>query len=272
MDDNKPKRVKKRPMRRRVARRHKEFEAKSGGVSYEETIKRYTGTIKRRDDRIKVLMGRINDLKGANDKVIHELNIVHRRELKKLNTKIKNWEKRYKDFQKRKGIRHRTVIYKNKYKYYEHPTTVRNFEKTCLELKDNFSESHLESFEKIVKVMSFIETYNTDNNTALTLEHYLLLLVMLYSKPIIGGITAPKIVLPQMSQHKIRKGLNYLADVGLLTKQTRIRFKINLLGEEFLKDIKNFDSYGKSEVVETVKKISGYFKYEDGNDIDFENL
>lgn len=264
--------VKKRPMKRRVDRRRKEFKDKHGGVTYSATILMYKKTIYKRDRRIKDLLERVSTNKKNHTKKLHDIGVLHRRALRSKDTIINQWKKKYKDFQARKGIRHRTVNYKYKYVYYESPTIIKNFEKTCTTLKDNFSDSHLESFEKIVKVISFIEKYNEENNTSLTIEHYLLLLVTLYSKPILGGITSPKVVLPQMSQHKIRKGLNYLAEIGMLSKPSSIKFKINLLGEGFLKDIRNFDSHGKSEVVELVKKITGLFKYEDNGNINFENL
>lgn len=251
-------RIPKRPMLRRQSRRIQEFTKKNNGVDYKRQIKRFNDRLRRRNNRITNLLKKVADLKIEYEKKLHAKDVLSRRELRKKDTLIRREKKKYKDFQQRKGIKHRTVIYKYKYKTYEKPSSIKSFEKVCLDLKDNISNNHLETFEKVVKLLNFLEKYNLENKTNLSFQHYLLLLVMLYSKSLVGGITAPKIVLPQMSPHMVRKGLTYLAEIGLLNKPSKTRFQINLLGEEFLENVNNeMKSYKSSDVLTLIEKMTG---------------
>lgn len=254
-------RVKKRKMKRKPARFKQELKEKTG-LSYEGTIKGLRIDLQNKKNRIKVLEQRIRDFKENEGKVVHELNKLHRRELRKKDTIYKKLQKTYEEFKERKGQRHRSIIYKNKYKTYEHPKEVKRFEETCISLNTNGRNgSYIEIFELFVKVLRHLETYNNTNQTELTLVHYLVLLNLYFLKETLGGVTAPKIILPQHSPHVVRKAVNQLADYGLILRMSKTRFRINMLGEDLLKDIKNFDSFGKSEVVEAIKNLAGYFKY-----------
>ena len=249
----------KRKMKRRPQRRQQEFEDKHG-VSYSGMINRLNDTIRRRDRKITKLETQLEELKVSYKKEIHTLGVEHRRQLRKAETKLRNSEKKYKDFQKRKGIRHRTVIHKTKYEHYEHPSQVKTFEKRCIELMED-TKGILGSFENLVKYLTFLEDYNEKNNTSLTLSHYLVLLnSYLLKEESTQGFTPPRMYLPQYSPHQIRTAVVYLSEVGLLNRLSKSRFQINLIGEGFLKDITNFKSYGKSNVVEALKKGLGYFE------------
>lgn len=255
-EEEKPKR---RKMKRKASRYKQEYLEKTG-FTYEATIKKLRMQVNNKNNRIKVLEDRIRQLKENEGKVVHNLGILHRRELRKLETKLNNVKKTYEDFKDRKGKKHRSIVYKYRYKTYEHPRQVKKFEETCINLSEQRNNSYIEMFELIVKVLRKLEDYNKEHETELTLTHYLVLLNLFFVKESVAGVTPPKIILPQHSPHNIRKAVNYLADVGLIIRVSKTRFKINMLGEDLLKDIKNFDSFGKSEVVEAIKSMEGYFK------------
>ena len=250
----------KRKMKRRPQRRLQEFEDKHG-VSYSGMINRLKDTIRRREIKITRLETQLEELKVSYKKEIHTLGVEHRRQLRKAETKLRNSEKKYRDFQKRKGIRHRTVIHKTKYEHYEHPSQVKTFEKRCIDLMTESKSGYLISFENIVKYLTFLDDYNKDNGTSLTLLHYIVLLnAYLLKEESTQGFTPPRLYLPQYSPHQLRTSLVGLAEAGFLNRLSKSKFQINLIGEGFLKDITNFNSYGKSNVVEALKKGLGYFE------------
>lgn len=260
-------RPKKRRMHRRPQRRAEEFEKRTG-KSYAETTARLRDTITKKNARIAVLTERLSKIRDEHNLEIHKLKILHRRDLRKENTKFSNLDSKFKDFKKKKGERNRVVIYKNKYKTYETPSTIKTFEKLMTDVKD-LPEDYLTMFERLIKINQFLEDYNKENNTQLNYQHYIILLNLTFTRGRLQGVTAPKLVIPMMSQHMIRKSLNYLSDQGLCTKVNRISFRISMVGDKLLKDLKNFNSYGKSEVIEHIKKVS---RLKDEGETDYENL
>lgn len=249
--------VKKRPMRRRQERAKQELE-KNWGVSYRKRVARLSRTIYKRNDRIKVLLGRIERLKEDYGKLEHRLGILHRREIRKLETKLRNLQNKFDDFKERKGQRNRTVIYRKKYTHYEPTAKIKSFEKYCLGIKDETEELYITHFERFMKVYEYLKRYNEENDAELTLNHYLILLYLLFAKTGLG-VTAPKVTIPTLSPHTVRKSLNYLVELSLADKN-KLRFRITLLGEAFLKDVKNLNSFGKSEIIELAKRYSGLDK------------
>lgn len=260
------KRQKKRPMRRKLSRSHREFADKEG-QTFTQVRALLNAKIKRRDNRIKILKDKLASIEEDHKKDIHQLEILHRREVKKRETKIKNWEKRYREFQSKVGKKPRTVFYRTRYKYYEPPALVDKFEKTLVNVRDNVSDKHLENFEKITKILEHLDEHNYEFVTDFTINHYLLLLVLLFHKETLLGVTVSSIEIPTLTPYMIRKGINYLADKGLVDRVGKIKFKINGMGEDLLHEIRNRDSFGKSSVLEQIKKSTGMTKYEDYEDL-----
>src|SRR5699024_610254 len=217
--------------------------------------------------RIKVLREQLKSIEGEHKKEIHQIGVLNRRELRKLQTKINNWEKRYRELQNKVGKKPRTVFYRTRYKHYVPPAVVEKFENTLTEVRNNVSERHLENFEKFTKVLQHLDEYNYEFVTDLNITHYLLLLTLLFHKETLLGITVSNIEIPTLTPHTIRKGLNYLADKGLITRVGKIKFKINGMGEDLLNDIRNKDSFGNSAVLEQIKKATGMRKYEEYDDL-----
>ena len=256
----------KRPMRRKLARSHREFLEKEG-KTFTDVRTALQQKISRRDNRIKILREQLKSIEDEHKKEIHQIGVLNRRELKKLQTKINNWEKRYRELQNKVGKKPRTVFYRTRYKHYVPPAVVEKFENTLTEVRNNVSERHLENFEKFTKVLQHLDEYNYEFVTNLNITHYLLLITLLLHKETLLGITVSNIEIPTLTPHTIRKGLNYLADKGLITRVGKIKFKINGMGEDLLNDIRNKDSFGNSAVLEQIKKATGMRKYEEYDDL-----
>lgn len=256
----------KRPMRRKLARSHREF-LENEGQTFTDVRTALQQKISRRDNRIKILKEQLKSIEDEHKKEIHQIEILNRRELKKLQTKINNWEKRYREFQNKVGKKPRTVFYRTRYKHYVPPAVVERFEKTLTEVRDNVSDRHLENFEKFTKVLQHLDEYNYEFVMDLTITHYLLLLTLLYYKETMLGVTVSNIEIPTLTPYNIRKGLNYLTDKGLITRVGKIKFKINGMGEDLLNEIRNRDSFGNSAVLEQIKKATGFGRYEDYDDL-----
>lgn len=256
----------KRPMRRKLARSHREFLEKEG-KTFTDVRTALQQKISRRDNRIKILREQLKSIEDDHKKEIHQIGVLNRRELRKLQTKINNWEKRYRELQNKVGKKPRTVFYRTRYKHYVPPAVVEKFENTLTEVRNNVSERHLENFEKFTKVLQHLDEYNYEFVTNLNITHYLLLITLLFHKETLLGITVSNIEIPTLTPHTIRKGLNYLADKGLITRVGKIKFKINGMGEDLLNDIRNKDSFGNSAVLEQIKKATGMRRYEEYDDL-----
>lgn len=241
-------------MKRTPVRKKEEFEARHG-KSYAIVMKELRGTIKLKNTRISHLLDKLGSIKQEHDSEMNQLKILHRRDVRSLSTKLSNLDKKFKEFKEKKGERNRTVFYRNKYKTYEPPKAIRNFEESINRLKD-LPEDYIVSFERLMKLNQFIESYNKENQSQLTITHYIVLLNLTFTRGLLQGVTAPKVVIPLTSPHIVRKSLNYLADNSLVTRVSRISFRISLLGDKFLEDAKNYNSYGKSHSVEYIKRIT----------------
>lgn len=241
-------------MKRSAQRRMEEFKEKRGRT-YSSVVTELRNTIYKKNARIKQLSERLGTIKQEHEKYIHKLKVENKRELKKLNTKYNNLENKFSDFKNKKGERNRTVFYRNRYKTYESPTAIKRFESSIEDIR-TLPEDYLISFERMMKLQNFLEKYNTENDTNIQVNQYLVLLNLLFVKSNVQGITAPKLIIPMLSQHIIRKTLKDLTVLGLVSQVSRISYRISLLGERFLNDARNFNSYGKNETVEFIKRVT----------------
>lgn len=262
LNDNQERRgrVNKRPMKRRRGLSNNSNQ--SNGVSNKKNnqIRALREKVERRDKTITGLKQSLISQKDDILRQVRQREIEQSREIRKLETKLRNAEKKHEEFKRRKGQRHRTIVYRNKYKHYEHPKEVRDFEKTLLDIR-NQPELNIRIFERFTKVLEVLQEHNKITKGVLQISHYLLLLNTYHLKGNLKGITAPSVVIPSMSQHQVRKGLNYLVKMGLVSKVTRIAYRINLMGEELLNTV-NERMSEKSSIIENVKKQRGYFKGE----------
>lgn len=259
-NENKVTSQRKRPMKRKRSREVAEFEARSKQIpknsSYSKTLVRLKEKIKYKENRIAQLLERIENLKIDYSKLENRLGAIHRRELRKQETRLKNLRKRYEAFKERKGQRHRSIVYRKHYKTYESDGAVKKFENHLTKLSEaSLNQTHFETFEKLIKLYKFLST----NEYNISLNHYLVLLGLFLIKPThIAGITVPKLIIPTLSQHVVRKCLKDLL-VNDLCLRSGIRYRITALGEHLLEDSRRTGRV-TSELLEIIKKQTGLVK------------
>lgn len=254
-EDELPK--KRRRMRRRLSRRKKEYETRTG-VDFSKTTNILRCRLRRRDEKIEKHEQEIRDLKAKHKKELRVQEVALNKKIRMTNTKLRQLQQKFDAFRERKGYRHRTVVWKRKFQKYDIPTNIKTFEEKIGTLSCDLgrNETNIESFERIVKTLEYIEeVHNKENPThKLTLTHYILLLNLLFLRLDNGlGVTAPKIQIPSLSQHQIRTSLNHLVDIKMLDKR-KLKFRITLMGEDFLKKVKHHITKKKESVfIETLK-------------------
>ena len=244
---------KKRRMRRTVERLDEE-RLKTRGETLTGKVRSLQNTLYKKNKWIEELKGRLRRIEQDHAKEIHELKKLHRRELRKKDTLHNHTKKKLQECRERKPRSStKTVV---KWKHYEPPTKIRNFEKIVSSLREQ-PENNLELFEKITKVFEAIESYNEGRDFKLTLNHYLVLLNLDLLRSEVKGVTTTAIQIPMMSNHVVRKTIKELEREGLVSKWGKIKYRINILGDEFLDSVRNKQEKGKSFTLESIKRTVG---------------
>lgn len=253
--------LKKRRMLRRKERLDKEHESRTG----ESLLKKYRAlqqTLYKKKVLIRGLRERIKGFTEEKRKALREQEIIFNRKLRSKDTLYKKLKTKYDELRSRKG-RIRTTKTKTVFKSYDSPTKIRNFEAMCLEARET-PTGFLESFEHLTKVLEMLEKHKLETGQVLTLNHYLCLLAIYMLRGEIRGVFTTSVTIPTVTTNMIRKCINELADYGYLHRVNKVRFRSTILGEQLLDSVRNKDMFGKSFVLESIKKMSG-FKDEDNN-------
>lgn len=245
-----------RPMRRKQERANEEVK-RDWGAYYKTLVSRYRQTIKRREDKIEKILSEISGIKADLKKGFRKKEVELNAKIRSLETQLRNQIQKYKDFQKRKGQRHRSIIHKTRYKTYQSPKGIKRYEERLSQLSEaTTGTSYLEDYEKHVKLLSFVESYNRDKDQQcqITTNHYYVLLTLLFLRFDNGlGVTAPKIKIPTLSPHIIRKTLNHLVDLNMADKN-KLRFRITILGEDIINRVRKNTIKDSSYTIEAIKK------------------
>jgi len=259
--DDPPK--KKRKMLRRKERLDREFEQRTG----EPLRKKYRllqNDLYKKRKIIKELRQKIKLFNEDKRKSLREQEIAFNRKLRGKDTRYNNLKAKYDELRKKKG---KTVVHKTKkiYKSYDSPTVIRNFETICLEAR-NSSKTNIEYFEMITKVLEVLGKINEEQDRGITITHYLCLLGAFFLKGEIRGIYSTSVEIPTIATSTIRRCFAELAEMGYLEKIGKLRYRINLLGEDLIEQVKDKDSFGKSFVLEAIKNASGFRNEEDNKE------
>lgn len=253
--------IKKRRMRKTVKRLDEE-RLKTRGETLTGKLRSLQNVLYKKNKWIEELKGRLRSIGDVHAKEIHELNKVHRRELRKKDTLHNRTKKKLQECRERKPRSSTKKVVK--WKHYEPPTKIRNFEKIVETLRGQ-PEHNLELFEKITKVFEAIENYNEESDFKINLNHYLVLVNLDLLRGEIKGVTAPTIQIPTLSPHMIRKTLRELENGGLVSKWGKIKYRINILGDEFLETVRNKQIKGKSFTLESIKRTAGFHEEQQDN-------
>lgn len=247
--------VVKRKMLRRKERLDKEFKERTG-----ETLrKKYRLLQNQSYEKKKIIKTLREKIKGFNEekrKALREQEVKFNRKLRGKDVKLKNLKAKYDELRKKKG---KTVVHHTKkiYKSYDSPTRIRNFETMCLEAR-NSSKSHIEYFEIITKVFEVLGKINEEDGRGITITHYLCLLGAFFLKGEIRGVYSTSVEIPTIATSTIRRCFSELAEMGYLEKMGKLKYRINLLGEDLIEQFKNKDYFGKSLTLVAIKNASGF--------------
>lgn len=247
--------IKKRKMLRRKERLDEEFKERTG-----ETLrKKYRLLQNQSYEKKKIIKTLREKIKGFNEekrKALREQEVKFNRKLRGKDVKLKNLKAKYDELRKKKG---KTVVHHTKkiYKSYDSPTRIRNFETMCLEAR-NSSKSHIEYFEIITKVFEVLGKINEETGRGITITHYLCLLGAFLLKGEIRGVYSTSVGIPTIATSTIRRCFSELAEMGYLEKIGKLKYRINLLGEDLIEQFKNKDYFGKSLTLEAIKNASGF--------------
>ena len=253
----------KRKMLRRKERLDKEFKERTG-----ETLRKKYRLLQNQSYEkkkiIKTLRDKIRGFKEEKRKALREQEISFNRKLRGRDTRLQNLKAKYDELRKKRG---KTVVHKTKkiYKSYDSPTVIRNFETICLEAR-NSSKTNIEYFEMITKVLEVLGKINEGQERSITITHYLCLLGAFFLKGEIRGIYSTSVEIPTIATSTIRRCFKELADMGYLEKIGKLRYRINLLGEDLIEQVKNKDSFGKSLTLEAIKNASGFRNEEENKE------
>lgn len=225
---------------------------KRGVTPSQTTINRLRARLSRRDARIENLLKKINELEILSDKGIRELKTLSNREIRKRETIIRNLKKKEEQRKERTKVR-RKVVYKNRWREFQPSSSVLHLQDN-IEKASKLDKRSSDIFEVLQKITYFIQRYNNQNGTSLTIES----VISLISAEMVDdlrGIIATQLIVYLNSPHKVRKTLNNLVDCGLMSKKgSSIYYNITFTGREFIKDLTDHLSWGKSEIVKFLKQ------------------
>lgn len=233
---------------RRTSKRLKEEYELNKGEQMSVSLSRLRETVRRRDKRVEDLLQRIKDLKEQHSKEIHQLGILHRREIRKSETRERNQKKKVQEWKKRNKIKR--VKTRVRWKTYEPSEEIRKLEES-VEKASKVSRRVKDFFEMSQKVDFFIDNKNKENGSDLTRESLIILMTLEFIDDV-RGVPATRPLLYNTSPYKLRENMNMLVREGYLVKDS-IWYRISFSGKELIKDAINYISYGSSEIIKVIK-------------------
>ena len=214
-----------------------------------DSLQRLRNTIKGRDSTIERLKRENRELRENEGKGIRQMEVLKNREIRKRETVIRNQQKKLVELRKKKRNRPK-IVYRNRWREFEPSSSVLSLKKS-IENASQVTRRVSDIFEVLQKASLFIEEFNKENETNLTLEHF----IILAGTELIGdvrGVYATRVHLYNSSPHKMRKAFNELVKAGLMKKDS-VFYNVNALGSKFLDDLGNRVSYGSSEVIKLLE-------------------
>ena len=241
---------KKRKARRTKERIEREHQRRNHGETMRDSLERLRNLVKARDKTVERLRRENRELRENEGKEVRKMEVLKNREIRKRETIIRNQKKKMDKLSKKKWRRPK-VVYRNRWKEFEPSSSVLSLKKS-IENASQVPRPTSDLFEILQKIGLFIEEFNTENETKLSLEHF----VLLAGTHLIGdvrGVYSTRIKLYNNSPHKIRKAFNELVKAGLMKKDS-VFYNTNALGIKFLTDLSNRVSYGTSEIIKLLEE------------------
>lgn len=240
----------KRRARRTTDRIKKEYE-KNLGESMHDTINRLRTRVSYRDRVIERLRGKVKELEEQRIKEVREVSKLKNREIRKRDTVIRNLKKKEEEKRKREGRKFkRSIVYKNRWKEFEPSPYILNL-KQSIEKASKQPKTRKDIYETIQKTIFYINKYNEENNTNLTIES-VIALISFFLIDDVRGVMVTRHRLYGLSPHKVRKTINDLVKADLVTKKS-VWYNINLRGQMFIEGLENHIIKGKSEIIKLLK-------------------
>lgn len=242
--------IKKRKARRTADRIKKEYELNQG-ESMKTTLQRLRNNVAYKNKRIGALNERIKELEEEKRKEVSEVSKVKNREIRKRETIIRNLNKKAQEKREREGRKFkRSIIYKNRWKEFEPSASVLSLKKNIQKVS-SISKSRIEIFEIIQKISCYIDNYNKENGTNLTIES-VVALITFYLIDDVRGVMVTSHNFYGLSPHKTRKVINDLVKADLVTKKS-VWYNVNLRGGIFIDNLEEYLNKGSSEVLKIIK-------------------
>lgn len=236
---------------RRTTERIKEEYRKNYGESMEITIRRLRDKLGNRDKRVAVLLGKIKEMGDDKNRAVREVSKLKNREIRKRDTIIRNLKKKAEEKKKREGRGFkRSIVYKNRWREFEPSPSLLRL-KESIDKASKTSKSRKEIFEILQKTSYYVDKFNRENDSELTLES-VIALITFYLIDDVRGIMNTRHRLYGHSLHKTRKVVNSLLKSGLIVKNS-VWYNTNLMADVFIKGLENHLLKGRSEVIKLLE-------------------